>query len=521
MVDFLFNRKVSPVVITTPSSKEATVQQIYDAVKNWSDEPINLVQRSIISGAGKEDLGGGTKVGLTITLLNAQQSFGQRVTSESEGSVTTGDTNGEQLIDSAATFESDGVSPGDAIINFTDRSVGTVLEVISETEIEHMALEDGSDNQWEIGDTYKIWPVEQCEVSGGNLVAVDGNGDPMSPIFPTPFTQIILARSSSATQSDIEAIQFASFQNGVHIDVLHGQSGTDYPIGTREYPVNNLADAKAIAVERGFYLFHICHGDFILGAGDNVDGYTLIGECSVRTTVIVEAGCSTVKTIFETMALNGTLNGRTVLKMVAIANLAGFDGVANSCFLFGDIGLAGTEGALFHDCQDGIAGFGVPSIDMGGSGRSLTIGKYAGGVEVKNKTGADDEVSINLVAGRVILANTITAGDIIIRGVGHLINNSDGANVDSDGLIAKSTIADIAWATPTAKILLGLAGKNQRIFPVDFDTFGNMTIGYIRIYNSKDDADADENHIAQIDLTGEFEGINKPTAEGLKQVLAP
>jgi hypothetical protein len=39
----------------------------------------------------------------------------------------------------------------------------------------------------------------QCTVSGGNIVALDGNGDPMSPIEPTAFTQIITAASSSAT----------------------------------------------------------------------------------------------------------------------------------------------------------------------------------------------------------------------------------------------------------------------------------------------------------------------------------
>ena len=89
-------------------------------------------------------------------------------------------------------------------------------------------------------------------------------------------------------------------------------------------------------------------------------------------------------------------------------------------------------------------------------------------------------------------------------------------------MIAKSTIADVVWSTPTAKLLLGLAGKNQRLFPVTFDSYNNMTAGYIRVYNSKADADADTNHFAQIDLTGIFDGINKPTiAEGLKQVLAP
>lgn len=40
----------------------------------------------------------------------------------------------------------------------------------------------------------------QCSIIGGNLVAVDVNGDPVStPVYPTAFTQIIASASSSAT----------------------------------------------------------------------------------------------------------------------------------------------------------------------------------------------------------------------------------------------------------------------------------------------------------------------------------
>lgn len=38
-----------------------------------------------------------------------------------------------------------------------------------------------------------------CVVSGGNLVAVDANQDTINPIFPTAFTQVTLAQSSSPT----------------------------------------------------------------------------------------------------------------------------------------------------------------------------------------------------------------------------------------------------------------------------------------------------------------------------------
>ena len=42
-------------------------------------------------------------------------------------------------------------------------------------------------------------PEVLCTISGGNLVAVDSTGLPMNPIFPTAYTQVIIAQSSSAT----------------------------------------------------------------------------------------------------------------------------------------------------------------------------------------------------------------------------------------------------------------------------------------------------------------------------------
>lgn len=51
----------------------------------------------------------------------------------------------------------------------------------------------------------------QCIVSGGNLGALDSNGDPIDPIQPTAFTQVVLAQSSSATSLDIGALTMAQF----------------------------------------------------------------------------------------------------------------------------------------------------------------------------------------------------------------------------------------------------------------------------------------------------------------------
>jgi len=233
------------------------MQTLVNEMRDWEDEPWNMTYPKLITASGKQALGGGVTVGITAQLENAKLMFESRTTSQSSGTATSNDTTGTTLIDTSATFQTDGITLGATIINFTDKSVSTVLSIDSQIQITHEALTDGTLNTWVIGDEYKIWNEVQCEASGGNIVAVDSNGVTMSPIIPSAFTQIIKTSSSSATLSELSTIQYASFNGHVTIDVTNGESGTAYPIGTEEYPVDNLTDAKTIATSNGFNTIYV------------------------------------------------------------------------------------------------------------------------------------------------------------------------------------------------------------------------------------------------------------------------
>lgn len=56
----------------------------------------------------------------------------------------------------------------------------------------------------------------QCRIDGGNTAAIDSVGDPLDPIEPTAFTQVVIAQSSSATITPTNALtkgQFLALQN--------------------------------------------------------------------------------------------------------------------------------------------------------------------------------------------------------------------------------------------------------------------------------------------------------------------
>ncbi len=150
---------------------------------------------SLLSAAGNEQLEPGKNVGITITLQNAQVAFEKRDTPVSIGFATTANAAGEILIDNNATFQTDGVEQGAMIINFDDLSIGEVVSIDSEQQIKHRTLVGGS-NAWDVNDDYKIFNIVACTLSGGNIVAVDANGDPLAPVQSTPFVYINRTLSS-------------------------------------------------------------------------------------------------------------------------------------------------------------------------------------------------------------------------------------------------------------------------------------------------------------------------------------
>jgi len=73
---------------------------------------------------------------------------------EITGTVTTAGTT--TLTDISATFISDDVAPDDVVVNDTDGSSALVVSVDTETQLTISVLQSGTDNDFDVGDTYTI-----------------------------------------------------------------------------------------------------------------------------------------------------------------------------------------------------------------------------------------------------------------------------------------------------------------------------------------------------------------------------
>lgn len=454
---------VSPriVVIQKPDNNRS-IQVLTGEIKGLEDEPAYLTFPAFVSTGGKENLGGGTSVGITATLLNTIVAFEQRGISVSQGTVTT--TSSKRLIDSFATFITDGVEAGASIVNFTDRSVGTVIRVISETEIELLSpLEDGATNTFSLNDEYRIWNIEQVSVDGGNLVAIDalrvGTGNTISPILPTFGTQVLLTSSSSATLQEAQLVEYGAFGRRVTIDAINGISGTGkniegLPIGTERDPVNNIPDAIVIAQQYGIGTLFF-KSDYVFDTGDVLTGYNIIGEGEEDTTLTFNAGSDVASVKVSQATVTGSFDDRATFRNCHLENISFVEADIQDCTLFGIITLSGTGDTIIVDCKDGlVADSPPPAIDMGGAGRGLAIRNYFGDISLRNKTGGENvEINVNS-GGRITLENTVSNGNIRITGTAALTDNSTGtAVIDTTDLIfpdqlQRSSFGDIVRYSP-------------------------------------------------------------------------
>lgn len=201
MVDITVFPYLSPRIIQVDVPQtEAAVQDLLDAIRDWEDDAANMSFEFLIDAAGKEELGAGVTVGITATLQNAQIYFPPRSTPISNTETcTTADTLGLTLTSSTSTFVTDGVVRGDVIFNSATGAMSTVLSVDSETQLTSLALTGGSRNDWQVGDGVWTYHNPQCNISGGNLVAIDDVGAEMSPVLQSSLAQVVRTSSSSAT----------------------------------------------------------------------------------------------------------------------------------------------------------------------------------------------------------------------------------------------------------------------------------------------------------------------------------
>lgn len=271
-----------------------------------------------------------------------------------------------------------------------------------------------------------------------NLVGANSNvGDRIN------VNQVSIRSQNSAGLISSPEIQYASYQNAVWVDVnathAYASGTTVFPAGNRAYPVNNVEDAVTIANLKGFSTLQIL-SDMDIDSGTVLTGFKLIGKSHVDTliTILDSAQCANIS--IENCNIGGILDGGTIINDCMVGDLEYFNGHIHHCGLYGTIELDGSADAVIENCYT-VDQDNPPDVDMGGSGQSLAMPNYSGLITIGNLSSSSEEIGIGINHGMVTLDSDISAGTIIISGVGVCTDNTTGTtSVNTDGLLNKENI---------------------------------------------------------------------------------
>jgi hypothetical protein len=261
-----------------------------------------------------------------------------------------------------------------------------------------------------------------------NLVGANSN---VADVTNVNQVSVRSANSAGLTYSD--AINKQSFQGGfVYINVDDGLAGTNFPRGTTSDPVNNYTDAKLIADINGYNNFKV-EGILTIPSGVDLSRQTWEGEGVLHSDITFVDNNLTSTSFFRT-AVGGVMGtGPATFNECLVKGMTNFAGAAKECLLANTVTVRSgcVRDVVFVSCYSALPGTGTPTIDINNAPCGLVVRGYAGGIKTKNISQGND-VSLDILAGHVILDATCTSGTIIIRGNSKVTDNTTGVGVTLD-----------------------------------------------------------------------------------------
>lgn len=226
----------------------------------------------------------------------------------------------------------------------------------------------------------------------------------------------------------------------VFIDTSSAHTGTLYPIGTNDFPVNNIDDALTIA---RFYSCHIIHArsDITIETSNDISHMTIEGHTQIATVTCNEV--LTNSSTFNSVYITGTISGRANYYACHMKDLAGVAGFVDECQLQGHIYLddaSATNETLMHQCS--AVDLTGPTIHTGTE--TLICTQMSGRVTIADLTGG--VVGLGGDFCQFVLDSSCSGGVAAIGTKGTIINESTGTYIALENSLTPDSITDAVWS---------------------------------------------------------------------------
>lgn len=248
------------------------------------------------------------------------------------------------------------------------------------------------------------------------------------------FTVNAETRVSNLVDSTIARLDLVALLAAVYIDTSNGTSGTGEEVGTPTNPVNNLADARVIADRENLRTYNV-RGTITLD--QDYSNWTFEGE---RATVNL-GGQNVANSRFEDCILSGATQGGSIeCNRCSLGVTTELAGLFRHCGFQSNFSTVAAGVAVFTDCYSEVPGDMTPLCNVNGA-TSVNFRNYSGGLELTNVNQPGTSVSVDLDPGHLTLASSCTDGEVLVRGVGRLTDNSVGTAVVLAGLVQPGVTA--------------------------------------------------------------------------------
>jgi hypothetical protein len=250
--------------------------------------------------------------------------------------------------------------------------------------------------------------------------------------------------TDSAIATNTELLELSSFNEKVHIDTVDGASGTAYPLGVLDHPVDNLTDALSIAATNGIGEIAVKNQLTIL-ASHLIDNMTFSSDSWPAITL--NTGVAMENTLFRRVSLYGEFEGYwNTLEDCWVYEVTNFSGWVRGGSI-GEVSLAVGLGGEFggQSFFDNIVPLfpGTTSIINANTNSEISLTNCTDIVTLKSMTAGATAV-VGLSGGQLIIDATCTGGTIVVTGTGSYVNNS-AVVIDDTGLTVTLAAAE---ATP-------------------------------------------------------------------------
>jgi hypothetical protein len=320
------------------------------------------------------------------------------------------------------------------------------------------------------------WRIRPAEADA--TVTLTGNIIPEDPLLPlsTPtlgaFTVLInnIQPITQGTSEILEVSQQTLYMSTVFFDAISGVAGTIFPTGTAEQPSNNLTDALAIMADVGANILSV-RG--LLTLDQDFTKKKIVGTTNTLLDRVSLATFDVDETTFMGLEIAGTGQGTVLMERCLLDNIDGMVGEWKDCGFLNNVTLA-TGTSYFIDCWSAVQGNTKPTLNCGNVLVDVGFRRYTGGLSVLNFSNALNTGSFDLVSADLLLNASVSAGDIVVRGVGTFTNNSTGTptivkNGFVDGLdvkLIKALDAGNVTITGSSPFVVEVLDPDDNITPI-------------------------------------------------------